>query len=123
PQLPLFFAVAVELVGDPNDDCAMSQSEAARIAGVLRLVEAGQLDNPPCAKCGDGTMSAWFTNPVVDRYFIWIVCNACAEHYHVNCNGRPTHFSEERRSEKFEEMDREMLRSVREVRDDRLTSR
>ncbi|HWB19279.1 MAG TPA: hypothetical protein VG711_03185 [Phycisphaerales bacterium] len=87
----------------------MSQSERMHAAEILKLVEAGQLDDLPCAKCGGGTMSGWFTNPVAGRYFIWILCGTCGGHLHANCNERPTHFSEERRSKEYEAMDREII--------------
>ena len=72
-------------------------------------LESGMFDSLPCPRCGNSSVSVWFTRPAKNTYRIWYVCEMCDFRTRAQCSERPQQYSEERRHVELENYDRELL--------------
>lgn len=92
-----------------------SRNKAAPIMEMLRELASGNYDSITCPKCGKNMVSAWFTNPRPDKYWTWLVCNACDMRSTAASHQSPPGFLAERIHPKLQALDEDVVRRCEEV--------
>jgi len=73
----------------------------------------GHLDGLECPKCGNKTVSVWFTHPAADFYRTWFLCTGCDLHARAQNTARPVHFTEARVRADLQEKDLAILNAAK----------
>ena len=79
-----------------GDDSRLRPKELQDRIRLLEAAAEGTLEALPCPRCGQPSVSVWFTHPAPDLYRTWFVCDACDFKMRAQNTGRPAHYSAER---------------------------
>src|SRR5258708_33774324 len=107
-------AISVILNWSMSQDSQESNDERLR-AHIHLLNEAanGHLDSLDCPKCGNKTVSVWFTHPATDFYRTWFLCAGCDFHIRAQAAARPPFFTEARVRADLQEKDLAILNAAK----------
>ena len=83
-----------------------SADRIRQLADLARLAERGYLDELPCPRCAETSISVRFSNPRPGEYFTWFICFACGFYTRAQNCGLPRHFSPSRVDCRLEDFDR-----------------
>lgn len=77
-------------------DSQLQNIELRNQLGLLEAAATGQLDDLPCPRCGNASVSVWFTHPTSKDYQSWFLCERCDFEMRAQNSGRPAFYSEDR---------------------------